>query len=76
MHRSAANSDKIRRCVVSILNIRSLLKENNNFFFKIILDIRKNFLYTENMFYSNPLIANRVLKAAWHIFAVAGEVFY
>jgi len=36
----------------------------------------KNFLYTENMFHSNPLIAKRVLKAAWHINAVAGEVFY
>jgi len=44
--------------------------------FKIILDMRDNFLYTENMFYSNPLIVKRFLKAAWHVNAVAGEVFY
>jgi hypothetical protein len=40
------------------------------------LDSIKNFLYTENMFHLNPLIAKRVLKAAWHINTVTGEVFY
>jgi hypothetical protein len=56
--------------------VRSSLKQLISTFLKIILDMRKNFLYTENMFYSNPLIAKRFLKAAWHIKAVAGKVFY
>ena len=34
----------------------------------------KDVFYTENIFYSNPLIAER-LKAAWHIRGVAEEEF-
>lgn len=43
---------------------------------KIFLDTKKNFPYTEPMFYSNPITVKSTLKAAWHIYAVAEEAFY
>ncbi len=44
--------------------------------YKIILDTGKMFAYTCNVIFVNPITVNRNLKAAWHINAVAEEVFY
>lgn len=47
----------------------------NKNYIKNFLDMKIKTIYTSNMFY-NLLIAKRVLKAVWHLNAVAGGGFY